>query len=346
MTVNPGEDPFRNSLKARLRNRAQELGTRDASQLHQSFLMETFLGRVFDDPDSEWVVRGGMNMLARIPTARHTTDIDLIAGVSAARVEQTRQRLEAFGGSSERDPFEMVVSFGETLTGHASGFSAAVTVTYHGEPYGRFTLDVETEHAFVGAVHMIPVTPLVTMPQVTPVTQMRLYPLEDQVADKTAAMYQTHRGGLRPSTRYRDLIDLALIASTPEIDLDVPTVRQALRVQAQARGIQRLPSTYVAPHETWREGYERATSKIPHLPERVTRLDSALAIVNERFSDVLEQPSPPPTRATFEPSPRMREALESFRAQADTRSASSKGGQGRRDDSPPSHRPSGPSLGP
>lgn len=345
MSTHPGDDPFRNSLKARLRNRAQELGTRDANQLHQSFLMETFLGRVFDDPSSEWVLRGGMNMLARIPTARHTTDIDLIDGESA-QLEQTRERIKAFTGASERDPFEMDLSFGEAMTGHASGFSAAVTVTYRGEPFGRFTLDVETEHAFVGAVRMTPVTPVVSLPQISPVTQMRLYPLEDQVADKTAAMYQTHRGGLRPSTRYRDLIDLALIASTPGLEPDVPTVREALRVQAQARGIEDLPAAYVVPHEAWREGYERATAKVPHLPGRIKELDSALALVNERFSAVLERPSPSPRRQASDTSQRLRAALERLQAQSEARTSTTKSGPRTRDDAPPAHRTPGPSLGP
>ena len=37
-----------------------------------------FLCRVFSDgPDSEWVLKGGTGMLARVPSARATLDIDL-----------------------------------------------------------------------------------------------------------------------------------------------------------------------------------------------------------------------------------------------------------------------------
>ena len=45
-----------------------------------------------------------------------------------------------------------------------------------------------------------------------PWPMVRMWPLEDHVADKIAAMYERHGAGLRASTRFKDLVDLVLIA--------------------------------------------------------------------------------------------------------------------------------------
>jgi hypothetical protein len=39
-----------------------------------------------------------------------------------------------------------------------------------------------------------------------------VFPIEDHVAEKICAMYERYRTGGNPSTRYKDLVDLALFA--------------------------------------------------------------------------------------------------------------------------------------
>lgn len=44
----------------------------------------------------------------------------------------------------------------------------------------------------------------------------RMWPMEDHVADKIAAMYERHTGA--PSSRVKDLVDLIVIACKTTID--------------------------------------------------------------------------------------------------------------------------------
>ena len=68
-----------------------------------SFIHDRFLCRIFGfDSENAWVLKGGTNMLARVPQARRTMDIDLYqAAVSLAEakielIELARQDLEDF----------------------------------------------------------------------------------------------------------------------------------------------------------------------------------------------------------------------------------------------------------
>ena len=45
----------------------------------------------------------------------------------------------------------------------------------------------------------------------------QVYPLVDHVADKLAAMYELHGPSLRPSTRFKDLVDLVAIVTQASI---------------------------------------------------------------------------------------------------------------------------------
>ena len=87
-------------------------------------------------------------------------------------------------------------------------------------------------------------------------------------------------GTAQPSTRYRDLADLALIAHTQPIVID--DLRRALASEVRRRGLE-LPGGLPSPEAAgWRAGYARVTRDVPGLRER--DLDSALATVH-RFLD-------------------------------------------------------------
>lgn len=62
-------------------------------------------------------------------------------------------------------------------------------------------------------------------------------------------MYATYGSHGAPSTRYRDLVDLALIITTSP--LDAQATARALRLEAQRRNIA-LPSSLHMPGTQWR----------------------------------------------------------------------------------------------
>ncbi|MEA5054368.1 MAG: nucleotidyl transferase AbiEii/AbiGii toxin family protein, partial [Propionicimonas sp.] len=66
------------AIKAAAKNIHAADPTRQTGDLIRQAYYDRFLCRVFSDAeDSEWVLKGGTGMLARIPTARRTLDADL-----------------------------------------------------------------------------------------------------------------------------------------------------------------------------------------------------------------------------------------------------------------------------
>ncbi|KGM13445.1 nucleotidyl transferase AbiEii/AbiGii toxin family protein [Cellulomonas bogoriensis] len=50
----------------------------DSAALVRRFVFSRFLARVFHDPSSPWVLKGGTAVLARVHDARTTKDVDLL----------------------------------------------------------------------------------------------------------------------------------------------------------------------------------------------------------------------------------------------------------------------------
>lgn len=117
-----------------------------------------------------------------------------------------------------------------------------------------------------------------------PLPKFVLYPLAEQIADKLCAMHGTYGGNRdRPSTRYRDLVDLAIIITTQE--LDAARTAEALRDEAKRRGLQ-LPVPLVAPSADWERGYSQvATGTL--LPEDLQTLGAALSAVSRCVGPLL-----------------------------------------------------------
>ncbi len=118
------------------------------------------------------------------------------------------------------------------------------------------------------------------------------YPLVDHVADKVCALLETHgrASGLRqPSTRFRDMADLAIFAHT--ISVGAAELGVALTSEAKRRSLT-LPDNLAAPAgNDWPSGYARVARDAPQLKER--DLVSAVEIVG-RFIDPVFRCSPEP----------------------------------------------------
>ena len=74
--------PDARAVEAAIKAAAKSAHDSDPARLTGDLIRQTyydrFLCRVFSESDaSEWVLKGGTGMLARIPTARRTLDADL-----------------------------------------------------------------------------------------------------------------------------------------------------------------------------------------------------------------------------------------------------------------------------
>jgi len=95
-------------------------------------------------------------------------------------------------------------------------------------------------------------------------------------------MIDTYGEGHRRSTRYRDLVDLVLVARTQAVD--AAELRVALLSEYRHRGLD-VPTTVEAPDDSWEAGYAREAHKVPNLDEQT--LSEALVVARGLLEPVL-----------------------------------------------------------
>lgn len=301
MTPEPaGEFPyataaaFRPALRDRLAVIAHDEGTHGLDELQRQFAYDRLLARVFDGPDTgRWILKGAGALLARLPDARHSRDLDL-AYDAARRDARPRQApaasregflAEAVAGLSAAadrdlgDHFRFEITRTSPLQERALGRRVDV-VAYLGARYAAFHVDVVVGTAMTGLPEQFPpLIPLSIEGLVRP--HYQLFPLADHVADKVCAILEVHRraGRPQPSTRVKDLVDLTLIASTQT--MDGAALQTAITVGAAHRRLT-LPDRFTVPNlDVWRTGYP---AKAHEAPGATPGFDDAVALA-ARFLD-------------------------------------------------------------
>ncbi len=267
---------FRRGLTDRLRA-AAENGGWSLQQLQRRIAYDRLLERLYVADDS-WVIKGATALLARRIGVRGTRDIDLFRDGDR---ESAERDLRDHVRHDIGDWFRFELAAGQPMLERARGLRIPVTA-YIGTQWAEFHIDLlGPDVRMTGEADGVP--PLV--PLVMPGLEQhgyRAYPLVDHVADKVAAIYQRHGELRRPSTRYRDLVDLVAIVTTA----DIPAGPQiaALTAEAALRGIT-LPASFGVPDRgLWVPGYAAAAAR--SLLSGARSLDEALGIVRP-FADPL-----------------------------------------------------------
>src|SRR5258708_15621562 len=70
----PTPAAFNAAITARLKT-VSKLSPYTVSQLRRQFAYDRLLARVFTFGDASWILKGGVAMLARLESARHSTDV-------------------------------------------------------------------------------------------------------------------------------------------------------------------------------------------------------------------------------------------------------------------------------
>jgi len=218
------------SLRAHARNAAAQDPSYSAQERLRFFAFSRFLARVFADQPDDWALKGAGALLARIPVARASNDLDLVARSSLEMVED---RLRQAAAVDLEDGFAFTIMSGSRpITGNNRGrrFTAEARIG----PYrlAAFRVDV--------VVDWTNTQPLDTVPPATPIPSAayagpswRVYPVADHLADKVCATYE-HADPAR-STRFHDLIDIALIACN--LTVRAGDLADALESESRRRGI-------------------------------------------------------------------------------------------------------------
>jgi len=253
---------------------------------------DRLLARAFTAPDADsWVLKGAGALLARLPEARHSRDIDLaFTARTGAPPDETQHAVDDAVSSLKAaidtdlgDFFRFEIQRTSPLQEAAKGRRIHL-VAYLGARYATFHDDVVVGTAKTGNPQAgPPLTPLRIPGLVRP--DYRLFPLPDHIADKLCAIIEIHDhgDGDTVSTRVKDLVDLALIATTQQIDAAALTL--AVRVGTAHRGLP-APAHFAVPDlELWRHGYparaREAATKVPDF-------DTAVRIVAALLDPVLD----------------------------------------------------------
>lgn len=233
----PPRSPLAESIRARIRNKARELG-RPIAELLQRFCMERFLWRLsISRHRSRFVLKGAMMMTTwRDSLSRPTLDIDLLdqhhddlASLLGAIREIGRVESEPPDGlrfvttSMESEPF----AFGGEPCGARIRFAAQL-----GETRIRMQLDVSFEDANPRIDDSVTLPALLEFPP----AHIQGYTRETAVAEKLHAM---HRHGALNS-RMKDFHDIGVLAR--RFDFEGQTLAEAIRAtfahrQTEASGL-------------------------------------------------------------------------------------------------------------
>lgn len=226
-----------------------------------------FLSRVFSDgEDSEWVLKGGTGILARVPATRSTRDIDLFRERFTLDQALADFRRLAAVDLGDFFRFEYVGHEATIATEdqpYTSGYSVSFNIFIGVESRGvvRIDLAVGAEMTTV-ADTTLPASALNLRRLVT--NPYRLYPIVDQIADKVCATMADYDG--RFSSREKDLVDLVVFAVTQDIDgadlsIAIDTERRRRKMEPFKRFV--VPST-------WGIGYVKQSKTVPFCVDFLT----------------------------------------------------------------------------
>lgn len=295
MTSKPPLTPqaFTSSLKARAANTSKTTGV-PTGELLERYYHRRLLARVFHSDGANWVLKGGQALLVRWPRARNSTDVDLLRTVEEATVDDAVAVLIATASIDLDDHlrFEHHDTSRET-TGNRASRKVRFRVMFGLRQLSMVSVDVV-------AAGLRPMGELLVEPLVAPFNvdsgpwpTIRMWPLEDHVADKVAAMYERHSERLLPSTRFKDLVDLMLIAH--HSSLDGSTTQKALHTEVrrrQAAGTRLiLPEIFTVPDPSWTGGYRAEAAKAHDLPVQFRTLNGAVPLADAFISPLLGQNS-------------------------------------------------------
>ncbi|MCP4967249.1 MAG: nucleotidyl transferase AbiEii/AbiGii toxin family protein [bacterium] len=270
-------EAFDAAIKDRIAAAAAE-SHHSIAQLRRQFAYDRLLARLFTTQPDAWVLKGGTGLLARLPDqARHSQDIDLYFQGQAALAAT---ELITAAEHDLKDYFTFGVEQTASLTGANPGYRFKVVAYLGAKPFAQFGVDTVVATNMTGDPEPIPHLTPVTV-EGLPTASYRAYPVADHIADKHAAMLDTYSNG-QPSSRYRDLVDLVVIATTQR-----PTAKDlhtALTSEYSHRGLA-TPTEVTLPSPAWEAGYAAVAAQAPDLGYPTA--DMALDVVTKLLNPIL-----------------------------------------------------------
>lgn len=220
-----------------------------------------FLSRVFSEGGgSEWVLKGGAGILARVPSTRATRDIDLYRKgftLDQALADLIRLATTDLGDHFKFEYASHTDSIGNDTQPYTAGYQVRFNVFIGLSEKGPLQVDLAVGTGITGEITTTEPANALNLPRLVS-HEYRLYPVVDQIADKVCATMTEYNE--RSSSREKDLVDLVVFATTH--DIDGSALVHAIATEARRRQMQpfdrfRVPST-------WGAGYVKLSKSVPY----------------------------------------------------------------------------------
>lgn len=270
---------FHAAVEVRLGVAATTSG-RPVNEVRRHYLTQRFLARVYARPNPDWVLLGGSALLARIPGARHSQDVDFV--YSHDLTAAATALAELIAADPAPDPFTFDIT--ASKPGDDNHLTLKITARLGATIIDTFPVDITRRPSFptIDTVHVESVIAIDDVDELPPFLTI---PLAHQVADKLCAMYETHGAARLPSSRFRDLVDLVIVITRPGgTELAANSVTSAVVAEQLRRGIT-IPPDLPPPGPQWATGYNRMALR--QLPRTLNRLEPSLNMLRAFAGPIL-----------------------------------------------------------
>jgi hypothetical protein len=281
-------DATRQGLRDRLRDRYTQ---REIPLRLTEVAFRRLLARLDTADPSSWVVKGGVALILRLDPSRTSNDIDLAFPSAeldhSAAILALERAFEIDLGDFFAFEFANDARGGVPEIGDGT-VSLRVIARIGQRDWSSFEIDLARPAAVVPSEALELLGALTGIEAVDAVTQVRVFPIALQLAEKACAMFERHGTTQQHSTRARDLVDVAMVAQ--QIDqISGDSLADGLELE-ELRRLDRgslvapLPDRFAlhpVQESDWRRRWARATRDAP------MTYDVAHAIAGQFLTPVL-----------------------------------------------------------
>ena len=275
---------FRTALERRLQTLAEQ-GEIPLLRLRKLVVFDRLMARLLVVASDRWVLKGAVALHFRVgPHFRTTKDLDI------GRHDDEQASTADFRLAQSVDLGDYF-TFAVQRTGKLDELLDGVAVRYHitAEVDGRRFEDVTVDVGFTDPLTVVPEIlrgpDLLSFADIPPVAVPTL-PLDQHVAEKVHA-YTRAYASHQPSTRVKDLIDLALISSL--FPFQAGRLRRSLRSTFEKRGTHSLPVVMPPTPPGWSLPYRKLAIEVGLPPEVAAGYQAAAAFLNPVLDEALAE---------------------------------------------------------
>ena len=223
-------------------------------------------------------MKGGHAVLARTVDARATRDIDLLSRGDSldAAVEELKRLATVDLGDFATFEFMRATPI-KTEDEYRSGLNVRFRCLIGAKPVQDVSIDLVVDDVALENIDIVVPADRLEVRDVE-VCDYAVYPVECALADKLCGIIETHDG--RASSRVKDLVDIAVIATS--MSVDGAKLQKRIATELEARKLSR-PDAFGIPNvwRTSRSSTYANMAKQARLPPEAASLESAVTLAKK-----------------------------------------------------------------